>query len=254
MSFRMQAIIAAAVSMAAVVGLPGCAGGPGLEQLAQSARPLPEATGESSATTATSLQTGTVKTSAAAAPRQDNASLSLARSLRDKGDKPRALVELERAQARSPKDRAIALEAGILALELGHLDKARRSLEAANDPAKPDWHTLAALGTVAATDGNQREAQTYFKRVLELKPNHQPTLNNLALSYALDGKLAEAESTLKRLTAGGQPPRQVQENLALVLALSGKHAEAEKIATGVLAKDKAKANIAYVRAMTQQGS
>ena len=185
---------------------------------------------------------------------QAGGTLALARALRDKGDRAKALLELERARAEKPKDRDLAREAGIVALELGQLDKARKALEAALDPVKPDWHTVSALGTAHATGGNQREAQAHFKQALAIKPDHQPTLNNLALSYALDGNLAEAEKTLKSAAATGQSTAQIQENLALVLALSGKFADAEKIAAGVMPKDKAKANMVYVRSLTQQGS
>jgi Flp pilus assembly protein TadD len=181
--------------------------------------------------------------------------LALARSLRDKGDRAKALIELERGRAEAPGNRELAREAGLIALELGQTDKARKSLEAAIDPARPDWQTLSALGTALAAAGKQPEAQANFKRALVLKPDHRPTLNNLALSYALDGKLADAEKTLRAAGVGdAESPRQMKENLALVMALAGKYDDAERLATKVLPKDKAKANIVYVRSLTQQGS
>ncbi len=190
----------------------------------------------------------TTKTATAATP----PALVLARALRDKGDKSKALAEVERSRQDKPADRELAREAGILALELGLIDKAKKSLTLALDPAAPDFHTLAALGTAHASSGNQRDAQTHFSRALVLKPDHQPTLNNLALSYALDGNLAKAEATLKSMAKGSQPPHQVKENLALVLALAGKFDDAEKVAAGVMPKAAAAANIAYVRQLTDK--
>lgn len=146
----------------------------------------------------------------------------------------------------------MAREAGILALELGQIDKAKKSLTTALDQAAPDFHTLAALGTAHASSGNQRDAQAHFKRALELKPDHQPTLNNLALSYALDGDLAKAEAALKAAAKGPQASQQVKENLALVLALAGKYDDAEKVAAGVMPKAKAAANMAYLRQLTDK--
>jgi Flp pilus assembly protein TadD len=180
--------------------------------------------------------------------------LALARSLRDKGDRAKALVELERGRAEAPGNRQLAREAGLIALELGQTDKARKHLEAAIDPGRPDGPTLSALGTALAAAGKQTEAQAHFKRALALQPNHRPTLNNLALSYALDGKLADAEKTLRAAGVGeADTPRQMKENLALVMALAGKYDDAERLATKVLPKAQAKSNIVYVRSMTQQG-
>ncbi len=208
--------------------------------------------------TALAAPEGSGASSAAGAKTADSRGagrLALARSLRDKGDRAKALIELERGRAEAPGNRELAGEAGLVALELGQADKARKLLEAAIDPARPDWRSVSALGTALAAAGKQTQAQAQLKRALELNPNHRPTLNNLALSYALDGKLADAEKTL-RAAGSGEPesPRQMKENLALVIALSGKYAEAERLATKVLPKDKAKANVVYVRSLTQQGS
>lgn len=180
--------------------------------------------------------------------------LAVARSLRDKGDRAKALIELERGRAEAPGNRELAREAGLIALELGQADKARKHLEGALDPARPDGPTLSALGTAFAAAGKQTEAQSHFKRALVLQPSHRPTLNNLALSYALDGKLADAEKTLKAAGVGeADTPRQMKENLALIMALAGKYDDAERLATKVLPKAQAKSNIVYVRSMTQQG-
>lgn len=216
------------------------------------------------------LSTGSVTTNSAQLPvagpsrpvgqKADTASastagaLTVAREMRLKGDRKKALVELERARRDKPDDRTLAREEGLLALELGQLDKAKKSLEAANDPAKPDWHTLSALGTLHASSGNQKDAQQFFKRALELKPDHQATLNNLALSYALQGDLAKAEKTLRTAAsknAGGAA--HIKENLALVVGLSGKFDDAARIAGSVMPKERADQNIAYLRQLAQPG-
>lgn len=245
----------AAVSLVSAVALAGCAGSPlslssgGSLETGSLAEARPDPAGSASgrgdpvAAKATDAKDG--KTAAI---------LGLARELRAKGDRAKALAELEKGRKARPGDRELARDAGFIALELGQLDKAKSALEASLDPARPDWQTVSALGTAFATEGKQREAQVYFRRALRLKPDHQPLLNNLALSYALDGNLAEAEKMLKAATTGGSASPQIHENLALVMALGGKYEEAEKLATKLMPKDKAKANMVYVRSMTQQGS
>lgn len=216
------------------------------------------------------LSTGSVTTNAAqlpasaspraaakhadATPASTAGALAVAREMRLKGDRKKALVELERARRDKPDDKLLAREEGLVALELGQLDKAKKSLEAAADPDKPDWHTLSALGTLHATSGNQKLAQQYFLRALEQKPDHQATLNNLALSYALQGNLAKAEKTLRTAAAknsGGAA--HINENLALVVGLSGKFDDAQKIAGAVMPKEQAERNIAYLRQIAQPG-
>jgi Flp pilus assembly protein TadD len=238
---------ARAVGLVGAVVLGGCAGGEASLDAALTQGPTqglaqgPKATGAASAAPA---ETKAVTGPAAAA-------IATARSLKAKGDKPKALAELEKARQRLPKDRDLARETGFLALELGQLDKARVALEVSHDPAKPDWRTLSALGTVHASAGNQTEAQAHFAKALALKPDHQPTLNNLAMSQALAGDLRKAEATL-RSAAKSADVRQVRENLALVLALAGKYDEAEKAAASVWSKAQVASNLAYLRSLKQK--
>lgn len=251
---------AAAILIAGAVVLGGCAGagGPSLGPVAGittgSVDAQPGANGAAAASKSDAGDKVATTTAGAAkgVAAVPGSTLALARSLRDKGDKTKALAELERGRKEKPGDRELAREAGILALELGQLDRAKTSLMAALDPAKPDFHVLSALGTVHASSGNQQDAQANFRHALKLRPDHQPTLNNLALSYVLDGELAKAESTLKSASKNGQTTQQVKENLALVLALSGKYDDAEKVVADVMPKAKAAANMAYLRSLTEK--
>lgn len=246
-----------AAAIAGTLLLAGCAGSSGLlgnvpATAATGALPMPVSDG-GGATSAAAPRTAAVKGPQASSAAPGTSRLQLVRALRAKGDKTRALAEAERARVEKPGDRELARETGLIALELGQIDKARKALEAALDPASPDWRTLSALGTTLASAGNQREAQSHFLRALELKPDHQATLNNLALSYALDGNLAKAEKTLKSADRA-EAPAKVKENLAIVLALAGRYDDAVQVAKGVMAKEAAEANIAYLKTITQSGS
>ncbi len=245
---RLQPVRAA--SLVGVLVLGGCAGGDvalnaALTQLP--AETVRSASADSTVVTGTAAPVAaSIKTGPA------SAALATARALKAGGDKAKALAELEKARQRLPQDRDLARETGLLALELGQLDTARTALAAAHDPVRPDWRTLSALGTVHASAGHQPEAQVHFAKALALKPDHQPTLNNLALSQALAGDLRKAEATL-RTAAKGSDARQVKENLALVLALAGKFDEAEKAAAGVWSKAQVASNLAYLRSLKQAG-
>ncbi len=168
-----------------------------------------------------------------------------ARSLRDAGNKSRALGMLEKTDG-SDKDPALLLERGLLSLELGQIDRATELLRQAHDPKTPDWRQYSGLGAALSAQGKQQAAQAEFAKALELAPDSPAVLNNLALSYALDGKHTEAERLLRRAAdnQGGNP--QAKQNLALILGLRGNIDEARQVSEAVLPPDKVKSNVAYL--------
>ncbi|MDX2156825.1 MAG: tetratricopeptide repeat protein [Hyphomicrobiaceae bacterium] len=237
-------------ALAAATAVAGCTGGAGIGAVGDlttgSVKPA------SVASYASEGEAGATAVTAHAARKTSPSALETARALRVKGDRAKALAELERVRRERPNDREIARETGLVALELGQLDKAVSALAAAHDPAKPDHRTLSALGTAHASSGNQKEAQAYFQQALALKPDHHATLNNLALSYALEGDLAKAERMLKAASTGTSSAR-VKENLALVLALAGKYDDAEQLAANVMPKAQVAANMVYLKSLKRTG-
>ena len=182
-------------------------------------------------------------------PANAAAAIAYANALRTSGAKTDALAVLATSAKTKPGDRQLALERGLLALELGDAAAAEAHLRAAHDPKAPDWRLHSALGAALASRGKQAEAQAQFAKALTLAPDHPSVLNNLALSYALDGKTAEAEkllrkaAALKAMTDGSR----LDQNLALVLGLSGKYAEARAAAETQLPAAKASDNVAYLK-------
>jgi Flp pilus assembly protein TadD len=166
-----------------------------------------------------------------------------ARSLRTAGKKGEALELLDKT-AGADKDIALIGERGLLALELGKVDKAVDLLGRAQNPKKPDWRLQSAYGAALSAAGRQKEAQDQFNKALAAAPGQPSILNNLALSYALDGRAAEAEKTLRQASASSSDP-QARQNLALILGLNGKAGEARAITEATLPPDTAKDNLAY---------
>lgn len=171
------------------------------------------------------------------------ASIRKARDLRAAGKKAEALELLDKT-AGADTDRALIGERGLLALELGQIDKSVALLARAQNPTKPDWRMQSAYGAALSAAGRQKEAQDQFSMALAAAPGQPSILNNLALSYALDGRRDEAENTLRQAAAQTGDP-QARQNLALVLGLNGKTGEASAITKSTLPPDKAKENLAY---------
>lgn len=160
-----------------------------------------------------------VPAASAAAPSKGTAQLSEARQLRKAGDKAKALAVLDRAAESGAADPAVATERGLLALELGALDKARTLLQAATSADPSDWRAHLGLGTTLAAEGKHKDAQVAFAAALKIAPGHPSVLNNMALSLAMDGKHQEAEKLLRRAAETKDAKPHAKQNLALVQAL-----------------------------------
>lgn len=179
------------------------------------------------------------------------AALAEARSLRLSGHKDRALGRLDAAAASAPGDIALTRERGLLALELGQLDKAEKLLRQGIDPDQPDWRLHSALGSALSAKGRQSEAQIELAQALRLAPDQPAVLNNLAISYALDGKTREAEDLLRRITTKrdeSESRQRARQNLALLLGLSGRVDEAQAVSAAALPPEQVKANVAFFKA------
>jgi Flp pilus assembly protein TadD len=186
-------------------------------------------------------------------PANPAAALAYAKALRAAGAKTEASAVLETTAKAKPGDRQVALERGLIALELGDAANAEPLLRAAFDPKTPDWRLHSALGAALASRGKQPEAQAQFAKALELAPDQPSVLNNLALSYALDGKTAEAEKLLRKAAAdkASTDGNRVQQNLALVLGLGGKYAESRAAAEAALPAAKVGDNVAYLQKLAE---
>lgn len=79
-------------------------------------------------------------------------------------------------------------KAGIRATDVGEYDKAMRNLEIAVSYAPDSADVIFSLGNVWLGKGNRGEAKRFYRRALELNPNHERVLNNVGV-LALEEKL-----------------------------------------------------------------
>lgn len=188
--------------------------------------------------------------------------LNYARNLKALGDKKRAAAVLQQISMFHSMNRELNSELGRLAVELDQLALAKKMLEAADDPSKPDWRVISARGTVMAKEGNSSEAIGYFERALALAPNQPSVMNNLALAYAMNGQADKAEGLLRTANVTGPEANKVRQNLALVLGLQGKYDEATQVGSEIAGQSTASANTDLLKrivklepkAMTQPGA
>lgn len=184
-------------------------------------------------------------------PRDLDAALNYAANLKASGQKSQAMAVLQQASVFHNSERRLASEYGRLALDLDQLNAAKQLLEAADDPANPDWRVISGRGTVLAKQGKYKDAIPFYERALAVAPSQASTMNNLALAYTMSGEAEKAEDLLRRASeAQGNSPK-VRQNLALVLGLQGKYDEAKTVASTDIAPDSAAANTDLVRRMVK---
>lgn len=182
-------------------------------------------------------------------PEDPHMALGYAQALKTIGSKDQALEVLKVTYQRDQSNGEIAAELGRLALDMGHLEIAKATLQTAEAKGVHDWKTLSAQGTLHAKQGDHAGAQQYFLAALQVQPDAVSVINNLALSYALDGKADKAETLLRKTVDGGKADKRVRQNLALVLGLEGKFEEARQVASVDMPEADAKTNMAYLRNM-----
>jgi Flp pilus assembly protein TadD len=180
-------------------------------------------------------------------PRDLEKALSYAQALKTTGQKQQALAVLQQASMLHGSDRRLASDYGRLALELDQVSAAKRLLEAADDPANPDWRVIMARGTVLAKETKYGEAIPFYERALALAPDHPSVMNNLALAYTMNGDAPKAEALLRSAAQANGANAKVRQNLALVLGLQGKYDEAVKVGSEGLPQDAAQANTDLLR-------
>jgi Flp pilus assembly protein TadD len=181
-------------------------------------------------------------------PRDAKTGLSYARNLKALGEKRQALAVLQQVSVFHP---GVNSEYGRLALEFDQVSLAQKLLQAADDPAKPDWKVISARGTALAKQGRYRDAIAFYERARALAPDQASVLNNLALAHAMEGSPEKAEPLLKQAAVAGGHQSRVDQNLALVLSLQGKYDEAKVAAAKDLPADNAADNVDYVRRMVK---
>lgn len=184
-------------------------------------------------------------------PRDLQAALAYAQNLRTLGQKREALAVLQQASLIYSTNRELAADYGRLALELDQVSVAKKVLEVADDPAKPDWRIILARGTALAKEGSYREAIGFYERAQALNPTHPSVLNNLALAYTMSGDPERGEQLLRQASSSGAENAKVRQNLALVLGLQGKYTEATQVGSVDLAASDAEANTALLKKMVK---
>ena len=177
--------------------------------------------------------------------------LGLARNLRYAGENGEALEVAKQLAERLPQEPRIQLEQGKTLLAIGRPAEALELLSKI-EPAMPDsWDLQVTLGVAYDRLGLTDLARAAYQRAMLLSPDNPTVLNNYGLSRAQQGDLGEATNLVGRAAAQPGATPAMRQNMALLHALKGEMGEAERLVRQDLPPEVARANIAYLRSLSE---
>jgi Flp pilus assembly protein TadD len=201
------------------------------------------------------------------------------------GDLPNALGVYRRAAELAPQDPAPLIGAGDVLVQMGNVNEAIVSYNAALvrpgdthlaqvglakaflKTGKPqlafeplskaladspdDPKLLLLLGVTKDFSGQHQEAQDCYRRGLSVLPGDPALTVNLALSLSLSGDYRTAITVLQPLAAGPAGSRQERQTLALIYGLNGNIAEAARLGRIDLDDASVEHNLAYYQTLRE---
>lgn len=112
----------------------------------------------------------------------------------------------------------------------------------------PDqWRLFSAIGIAADSLEKYDEAMVAYRTALQLSPNNEVVLNNMAMSEASAGHLLEAIDTLEKAAGINRKNPHIRQNLALLYAINGDVARAQTLAEMDLDVSDVETNLSFYR-------
>jgi Flp pilus assembly protein TadD len=201
------------------------------------------------------------------------------------GDLANAVGVFRRAAEMAPQDPAPLIAAGEVLLQMGAVNEAIVSFNAALvRPGDTQWaqvglakaylksgkpelalaplskalevspddpKLLLLLGVTRDLAEQHAEAQTYYRRGLSLAPGDAALTVDLALSLALSGDYSSAIAVLQPVARAPTASPQERQTLALIYGLNGNTAEAARINAVDLDENSVEHNLAYYQTLRE---
>ncbi len=179
--------------------------------------------------------------------------LRLVRVARLEGQEKQAFDAAERASRQAPNSEEVLLTHARLALEVGVVGSAARSVEplVRMRPEVAEYRVL--IGRVWSQRRKMGEAAEAFLKAVEIDPDHVPAFLRLGLALNHESRFEEARRYLERYLEARGEDLDALAGLAESEARLGEAAAAERRALGVLEQDPANARAHLVAGMVLAG-
>jgi len=146
-------------------------------------------------------------------PDELEAYLGLSRNLRWTGQTDEAAKILEKVRNKFANDGAYLAELGKVRINQGRIEQGINLLGDASEKKPDDWRLHSALGIGFDYLGFYGDAQTSYKRALELCPDDAAVMNNMAISQGLSGSIDRAIITLETALSYGRHSEKISKNI-----------------------------------------
>lgn len=170
-------------------------------------------------------------------------------SLLAMGKYSEAIVSFNSGLARDAHDRDALRGAARAYLMSGRPALAGQPLAIAYNDTPDDPKLLQLIGVADDFVGRHEEAQTRYRRGLELSPQDPALSLDLALSLALTGDYPDAVNILRPIATAPTSSRRERQTLALIYGLQGDRRAAENIARQDLDPASVQRNLAYYESL-----
>jgi Flp pilus assembly protein TadD len=157
------------------------------------------------------------------APDNSRALVLLGPLYAERGRLEEARSVLERAQALGERGPVVRRNLALVYMQSGKLPAALHELESASRDAPDDASIWFSLGNAHLRARNPGEAAAALEKSLELDPDREEALFNLALAYEQRGERRLAAETYRRyLSTGAQDERRRKEAERRIERLEGR--------------------------------
>lgn len=167
-----------------------------------------------------------------------------------KGNVAPASDAFRRALGLSPSHAGALEGMGLLLLQAGKNDAAKKMLDSALAQEPTRWRTLNGLGILADLRGDSADALAYFRRAIAQQPDRAELLNNIGYSYYLTDQIEAAQYYFERATTMAPDNRMGWSNLGLVHARQANYPEAVRALERIMTPAEARYATAYVCLLT----
>ena len=166
-------------------------------------------------------------------------------ALLEMGEPNEAIVAYNSALARDPHARDALRGVARSYLMSGKPALSAEPLAIAYQDNPDDAKLLQLIGVADDFVGRHEEAQTRYRRGLELSPGDPALSLDLALSLALSGNYPEAIGVLRPIASVATSSLRERQTLALIYGLQGDRRAAEQMARRDLDAESVQRNLAY---------
>jgi len=169
------------------------------------------------------------------------------RNMRYSGRAQQIVGYVEKQTPHLLADQNVKFEYAKALLAAGRKVESLNALKELRSQMPDQWQVFSAIGIAADSLEQYDEAMAAYQTALQISPNNEVVMNNMAMSQASAGHLLDAIDTLERAAGINRTNPHIRQNLALLYAINGDVARAQTLAAMDLDVSDVETNLSFYR-------